>query len=468
MKKRVSFHTLGCRLNQYETESLIRNFNQNGYTVVNETEKADVCVVNTCTVTEQSDSKNRQLIRRLHRQNPEAIIAVTGCYAQMDPDTLAGIEGVRIVVGNQDKMKITEYLEKLKLNDYPLIIRPKISRKTFATPVFSKDEIFKINNFSEDRGEFKIKEPKRLKYRQEPRLEVGIKNTRAMLKVQDGCDFMCTFCIIPFARGRSRIRELENLKDEARMLISEGVREIVITGVNIGTYETEKENIIGIVDFLNNLSGLDRIRISSIEPTTFPKVFFEYMADPQHKLVPFLHLPLQSGSDSVLQKMRRRYTSAQYTDEIWKAYEEVPDLCIGTDVMVGFPEESSAEFECTKKLLEKLPFAYFHVFPFSRRKGTSAYNIENQVLPPVKQKRGEILRKLSVQKRHKFHDRFIGKIKKVLWESPDSKGFISGYTDNYIRVILTEKGCYDFQNRILTAKLLAHHGHNVLGVNVVN
>ncbi len=468
MKKRVSFHTFGCRLNQYETESLIRNFKQKGYAVVAETEQADVCVVNTCTVTEQSDSKNRQLIRKLHRQNPEAIIAVTGCYAQMDPDTLARIEGVRIVLGNQEKMKITEYLKSLKRNNSPLIVRPKINRNPFVTPAFSSNEILGKDNFLEDHKDLKTKVQKIREHGLEPRLNLGKKNTRAMLKVQDGCDFMCTFCIIPFARGRSRIRELDNLKDEARMLISEGVREIVITGVNIGTYETEKENIIGIVDFLNNLSGLDRIRISSIEPTTFPKVFFEYMADPQHKLVPFLHLPLQSGSDSVLQKMRRRYTSAQYADEIWRAYEEVPDVCIGTDVMVGFPEESSAEFECTKNLLEKLPFAYFHVFPFSRRKGTSAYNIENQVLPSVKQKRGEILRKLSVQKKHKFHDRFIGKIKKVLWESPDSKGFISGYTDNYIRVILTEKGCYDFQNRILTAKLLAHHGHNVLGVNVVN
>ena len=279
---------------------------------------------------------------------------------------------------------------------------------------------------------------------------------------------MCTFCIIPFARGRSRIREFSNLQDEARLLISEGVREIVITGVNIGTYRTEKEDIIGVVDFLNNLSGLSRIRISSIEPTTVPEVLFEYMSDPQHKLVPFFHLPLQSGSDSVLQKMRRRYTSGEYADEVWKAYEAVPDLCIGTDVMVGFPEESQAEFECTKNLLENLPVAYFHVFPFSARKGTPAFSIEDQVLPSVKQKRGEELRKLSLQKRHDFHDRFLGKIRNVLWESPDSEGNISGYTDNYIRVILNENGCYDFHNQILPTRLLAHHGQNVTGVNMVN
>ena len=467
MKKRVSFHTLGCRLNQSETDSLVRNFKQNGYAVVPETEQADICVVNTCTVTEHSDAKNRQLIRRLHRQNPEAIIAVTGCYAQMDPSAVAGIEGVRLVIGNQEKMKITEYLSNFDINNSPLIVRPKISRKPFVTPAFSQDQTSQ-NNFSENHRDYKAQELNTENPGQELLREVGIKNTRAMLKIQDGCDFMCTFCIIPFARGRSRIREFSNLQDEARLLISEGVREIVITGVNIGTYRTEKEDIIGVVDFLNTLPGLSRIRISSIEPTTVPEVLFEYMSDPQHKLVPFFHLPLQSGSDSVLQKMRRRYTSGEYADEVWKAYEAVPDLCIGTDVMVGFPEESQAEFECTKNLLENLPVAYFHVFPFSARKGTPAFSIEDQVLPSVKQKRGEELRKLSLQKRHDFHQRFLGKIRKVLWESPDSEGNISGYTDNYIRVILNENGCYDFHNQILPTRLLAHHGQNVTGVNMVN
>tara|TARA_B100000686_G_scaffold302976_1_gene339435 strand:- start:329 stop:1735 length:1407 start_codon:yes stop_codon:yes gene_type:complete len=468
MKNRVSFHTLGCRLNQSETDSLKLNFEQNGYAVVPETEHADVCVVNTCTVTEHSDAKNRQLIRRLHRLNPEAIIAVTGCYAQMDSNAVAGIEGVRLVVGNQEKMKITEYLNNLDINNYPLIVRPKITREPFATTAFSKEQTFKKNNFSEVHRDSKTQELISENSGQGLLREVGKKYTRAMLKIQDGCDFMCTFCIIPFARGRSRYREFSNLQDEARRLVSEGVREIVITGVNIGTYKNDKKNIIGVVDFLNNIQGLSRIRISSIEPTTVPETLFEYMSDPQHKLVPFFHLPLQSGSDSVLNKMRRRYSSGEYADEIWKAYEAVPDLCIGTDVMVGFPEEISEEFECTKNLLNKLPIAYFHVFPFSARKGTPAYSIGDKVLPSIKQQRGEELRKLSIRKRHEFHSRFLGQIRKVLWESPDSEGNISGYTDNYIRVILNKKGCYDFQNRILPARLLSHHGQNVTGVNMVN
>ena len=235
MKKRVSFHTLGCRLNQSETESLMRNFKQNGYAVVTETEQSDVCVVNTCTVTEHSDAKNRQLIRRLHRQNPEAIIAVTGCYAQMDPSAVAGIEGVSLVIGNQEKMQITEYLRNLDINNSPLIVRPKISRKPFVTPTFSQVQTSQ-KKISENLREVKAQDLKIENHEQELVREVELKNTRAMLKIQDGCDFMCTFCIIPFARGRSRNREFSNLQDEARLLISEGVREIVITGVNIGTY----------------------------------------------------------------------------------------------------------------------------------------------------------------------------------------------------------------------------------------
>ena len=468
MKNRVSFHTLGCRLNQSETDSLKLNFEQNGYTVVPETEHADVCVVNTCTVTEHSDAKNRQLIRRLHRLNPEAIIAVTGCYAQMDSNEVAAIEGVRLVVGNQEKMKITEYLKNLKNNNSLLIVRPKLSKKPFVSPAFSKDPIFNKNNFSEDQRYFKAKEPNSEKTGLELLREIGIKNTRAMIKIQDGCDFMCTFCIIPFARGRSRYRKFSNLQDEARHLVSGGVREIVITGVNVGTYKNEKENIIGVVDFLNNIPELSRIRISSIEPTTVPEILYEYMSDPQHKLVPFFHLPLQSGSDSVLKNMRRRYTSGEYADEIWKAYEAVPDICIGTDVMVGFPGEIPEEFECTKNFLKKLPVAYFHVFPFSARKGTPAYSIEKQVLPSVKQQRGKELRYLSILKRHEFNSRFIGDIRKVLWESPDSDGNISGYTDNYIRVKLNEKGRYDFQNQILPTRLLAHQRQILKGMNITN
>jgi len=465
MKTRVSFHTLGCRLNQSETDSLMRNFIQNGYAVVRETEHADVCVVNTCTVTEQSDAKNRQLIRRLRRKNPEAIIAVTGCYAQMDSNAVADIEGVRLVVGNQQKMNITEYLRDLDIKKSPLIVRPKISRKPFIIPPFSKYQTFK-NNFSEDHINSDTQVLKNESYGQGMLSKVRIKNTRAILKIQDGCDFMCSFCIIPFSRGRSRFREFTNLKDEAKHIVGQGIREIVITGVNIGTYKNEKEDIVGVVDFLNNLPELSRIRISSIEPTTVPEILFEYMSDSQHKLVPFFHLPLQSGSDSILNKMRRRYTSGEYADEVWKAFEAVPELCIGTDVMVGFPEESRADFECTKNLLEKLPLAYFHVFPFSARKGTPAYSIEDQILPSEKQKRGEKLRKLSIQKRHKFNERFLGKIKRVLWESPDNKGNISGYTDNYIRVILNEKGCHHFHNQILPTRILARQGQNVTGVNI--
>ena len=247
------------------------------------------------------------------------------------------------------------------------------------------------------------------------------------------------------------------------MLVQEGIREIVITGVNVGTYKTGKRTLVDVVDFLNTLPGLSRIRISSIEPTTVPEILFQYMSDPQHKLVPFFHLPLQSGNNTILQKMKRRYSSAEYTDEIWRALESVPDLCIGTDVMVGFPEESETEFKSTLELLKKLPLAYFHVFPFSARNGTPAFKMKEQVPPTVKQQRGEKLRLLSTKKRRVFHQKFLGQSREVLWESMKPDGTISGYTDNYIRVVLNELYNSDLRNQLLPVRLKELKGQTILG-----
>ena len=454
-KKRVSFHTLGCRLNQSETDVLARSFEKQGYRVVPETESADVCVINTCTVTEHSDAKNRQAIRTLHRLNPKALIAVVGCYAQINPEAIADIEGVRLVVGSEEKMRITNYLEQAHSASVPLIIRPKITKKTFTAPVVPHSSVFLAKN---PRKQKKVLERDWLSANSVPR-----QNTRASLKIQDGCDFMCSFCIIPFARGRSRYREFSNLQEEATMLVKEGVREIVITGVNVGTYKTGKRTLVEVVDFLNTLPGLSRIRISSIEPTTVPEILFQYMKDEQHKLVPFFHLPLQSGSDSILQKMKRRYSADEYAEEIWKAYETVPDLSLGTDVMVGFPGESESEFESTLNLLEKLPLTYFHVFQFSARKGTPAFQMNEKLPPQIKQKRSEILRILSTKKRHLFHQRFLGQTRKVLWESRKQDGFFSGYTDNYIRVVLDENDETDYRNQLFPVELNSLRGQTMLG-----
>ncbi len=414
--KRVSFQTLGCRLNQSETEVLARSLVQQGWQVVPEAEPADLCVVNTCTVTEHSDAKNRQAIRALKRRNPGAAVAVVGCYAQMAPDEVAAIDGVQLVIGNADKLRLSEFLPQALAQEAPLVVKEKIARHTFEAPV--------VPLLAEG------PEPSRSG-------GAGVFRTRASLKVQDGCDFMCSFCIIPFARGRSRSRDFGNLQEEARLLVEqEQVRELILTGVNVGTYATSEKTLLEVIDFLQGLPELARIRISSIEPTTVPEVLLEYMADPQHKLVPFLHLPLQSGSTKVLAEMKRRYTATEYADEVLRAFERVPDLCIGTDVMVGFPGESEAEFEETRTLLTELPIHYFHVFPFSERAGTPAFRRTDLVPPEQKQRRSELLRDLSRRKRRLFQERFLGTTREVLLEAPRPDGRISGLTDNYLRVHL--------------------------------
>ena len=496
--KRVSFHTLGCRLNQSETDVLARRFEQQGYRVVPDTESADICVVNTCTVTEHSDAKNRHAIRTLHRLNPEAMITVVGCYAQINPQAIARIDGVQLVIGSEEKMRITDYLEQVDPAGPPLIVRPKISKNTFNAPVvphssslpsYNKPDLVHAQHQLSEEGhiysskaaaiQFKSKAKEDLHALQTKTTSAEIntaivnvrqvnnaavlQNTRASLKIQDGCDFMCSFCIIPFARGRSRYREFQNLQEEASMLVKEGVREIVITGVNVGTYQIGKLTIVDVVDYLNSLPGLSRIRISSIEPTTVPEILLQYMNDPQHKLVPFFHLPVQSGADTILKKMKRRYSTAQYADEIWRAFETVQDLCIGTDVMVGFPEESELEFEKTLNLLDKLPLTYFHVFPFSAREGTPAFQLKEQILPQIKQNRSKILRELSSKKRFSFHQRFIGQTRNVLCESRKPETNVSGYTDNFIRVVLEETHETDLRNQLLSVKLTGIKGQTMLG-----
>ena len=452
-KLRVSFHTLGCRLNQSETRIMSRSFEQRGYSVVPDTTPAEICVFNTCTVTENSDAKSRQVIRKLHRINPEAIIAVVGCYAQINPETIASIKGVRLVIGSENKLRITDYLDQAFTQNTPLIIHSKISKDKFYEPIIPHSLSFLDINQNKQIKTLESNSVSTNSGLQNHGTSVLREKSRASLKIQDGCDFMCSFCIIPFARGRSRYRDFANLQEEARMLVQDGAQEIVISGVNVGTYKTRKLTIVDVVDSLNTIPGLSRIRVSSIEPTTVPETLFQYMSDPQHKLVPFLHLPLQSGSDAVLQQMKRRYSAAEYEDEILKAFDTVPDLCIGTDLMVGFPEESEAEFESTFKLLEKLPLTYFHVFQFSARKGTPAFKIKDQVPPPIKLQRGKKLRSLSSKKRRDFHKRFLGKTRNVLWESQKPDGTISGYTDNYIRVSLDDSKVHALRNKILPTRL---------------
>ncbi|MBF0237701.1 MAG: tRNA (N(6)-L-threonylcarbamoyladenosine(37)-C(2))-methylthiotransferase MtaB [SAR324 cluster bacterium] len=415
-RRTVAFQTMGCRLNQAETNLITKSLQARGYEIVtSEEDDADVYILNTCTVTQHSDAKNRQMIRSVHRNHPDALIAVIGCYAQMSAQEIAEIEGVKLVLGNENKLQIADFLDEARVSETPLVITPKIVKTAFTLPVMDW---------------------------------LNPHQTREHLKIQDGCDFMCSFCIIPFARGRSRSREFDNCLEEARALVLAGAKELVLTGVNVGTYGIHSKTLIHLLDALNQLDGLERIRISSIEPTTVEPLILQYMADPGHKLVPYLHLPLQSGSNEILEWMKRRYTREMFREDVLRAVEQVPDLCVGTDVMVGFPGETDEHFDQTWQLLDSLPVHYFHVFPYSERDGTPAVRMAGKVTPQEKQRRSEVLRKLSQWKRREFYGKALKQIRYVLFEAPKGSR-IDGLTDNYIRVSVEGEAVGQYHNQVL-------------------
>lgn len=397
-QKRASLHTLGCRLNQSETALIEEQLLAKGYDIVPFGEDADLGIVNTCTVTREADAKSRQIVRAFVRKNPGAFVAVIGCYAQMRADALRDIEGVDLIIGNQEKMNVAEYVSDEKRST-PLVIRDRVERDDFEI-AFA--------------GELPI-------------------DRRANLKIQDGCDFMCTFCVIPFARGRARSRSLNNLLDEAEALAGRGAKEIVLTGVNIGTYDWDGMDIVDVVDALNEVSGLERIRISSIEPTTIPEALFDRMRDQNHALVPYLHIPLQSGADSILAAMKRKYTAAEYLKFLRLAERSVPGIGLGADIMVGFPGETDEEFNDTLQLFQESPLHYAHVFKYSEREGTATARMNAAVPPEIVTRRSAVLRQTSAAKRNEFYGKQAGERVNVLFEQEEN-GYWTGYTANYIRV----------------------------------
>ena len=387
-----------------------------GYDIVSFGEEADLGVINTCTVTNEADSKSRNVIRRFIRKNPQALTVVVGCYSQVNANRIAMIDGVDYIIGNHDKMNFLNYLGDEK-PEVPVIIRERISREDFSIGFVG-----------------------------EPKFE-----QRANLKIQDGCDFMCSFCIIPFSRGRARSREINDLLDEANRMITNGVREIILTGVNLGTYHSGGVNFLGLIEKLASLEGLDRIRISSIEPTTIPTELFQWMADDQHPLTPYLHIPLQAGCNSVLKNMKRRYGIEEMLDFFNSAKMEIPKLCIGTDLMVGFPGESEKDFLETSNFFTHSPLSYCHVFTFSERSGTPASKMKNQVPMDLRRKRSAQLRRLSSSKRMDFHKGQEGNLETVLIENPKDNYF-TGYTPNYTRVIV-ENADHDISNQLVQVRL---------------
>ena len=424
-RKRACVHTLGCRLNQSESTMLMEKLAEAGYEVVPFGEPADLGIINTCTVTHEADAKSRKLVRSFIRKNPHAYTAVIGCYAQMGSKALSEIAGVDLIIGNQEKLNVLDYVTQGK-NATPLVVRDRIERDDFTIDPVGGTGFLR----------------------------------RANLKVQDGCDFMCSFCIIPFARGRARSRAMDNVLDEARALVERGSKEIVVTGVNIGTYAYKDFTVLDIVDRLNTIEGLVRIRISSIEPTTIPEALFDRMNATDHALVPYLHVPLQSGSDAVLQRMRRKYSRDEFRAFVEMADASVPDLCFGTDIMVGFPGETEQDFEDTCTLLAESPLVYAHVFKYSEREGTASVRMAEKVDPQTQNARSARLRLIGTRKQRRFHEGFLGRTLEVLFEQAEN-GYWTGYTGNYIRVAV----CSDkaLENQLRRVRLTGHLGDMALG-----
>ena len=402
---KASFYTLGCRLNQAETGLISNSFRERGYELVDFGEPADVCVINSCTVTEQADAKCRQVVRQVLKKNPDTFVAVVGCYAQTGVEALKQIDGIDLIVGNQDKFQLVDLIDEPAKRPEPQVVRSKFTRTPFTLPVYGTD----------------------------------LPTTRANLKIQDGCDFMCSFCVIPFARGRARSRAFWDIQREAIRLIEAGYKEIVLTGVNIGTYRYEDKTFVDVVKMLLTLPGLGRLRISSIEPTTIDPELIELMADaPQ--FCPHLHVPVQSGSNTVLRAMKRLYTADEFLRFIEQVYRRVPDVMIGTDIMVGFPGETEADFQDSCTLLQDSPLAYAHVFTYSERQGTASTRLNGKVAPKVKKERSRTIHRISEQKKAAFYRRMVGRKVRVLTEEKDESGRWLGFTDNYVRVAVSGGG----------------------------
>ncbi|MCK6557910.1 tRNA (N(6)-L-threonylcarbamoyladenosine(37)-C(2))-methylthiotransferase MtaB [bacterium] len=398
-KLRASFHTLGCRLNQAETALLSNRFRSQGYEIVAGDEPSDVCVINSCTVTGHADRKCRQLVNQVLRRNPDTFVAVVGCYAQVGAEALQRIPGIDLIVGTQDKLNLTDLLDDPVKRTAPQVVRPRLTREPFTIAGTG----------------------------------LPAPTTRANLKIQDGCDFMCSFCIIPFARGRARSRAFGDLRREAAELIAAGHKELVLTGVNLGTYSCEGKTFLDAVKMLLALPGLERLRISSIEPTTIPAELLELMADSEI-LCPHLHIPVQSGDDGVLAAMKRLYTRAEFEDFIAALQRRLPHAMIATDLMVGFPGETEAAFRASCELLQNSALAYAHVFTFSSRTGTAAARQAGHVPAAVKKERSQRLHEISEAKKLEFYRRFVGREVRVLLEERSGAGGWLGFTDNYIKV----------------------------------
>jgi threonylcarbamoyladenosine tRNA methylthiotransferase MtaB len=403
--KKVAFHTLGCKLNFSETSTIARDFESNGFEKVDFSESADIYVINTCSVTENADNRFKSIVKQALSVNSNAFIIAIGCYAQLKPQELADLNGVDLVLGAKEKFNIMDYMNDL-----------------------SKQDICKIHSCEIDEADFYVGS-----------YSYGDR-TRAFLKVQDGCDYKCTYCTIPLARGISRSDKLENILSNAKNISQKGIKEIVLTGVNIGDYgkgefgnKKHNHTFLEMIKALDSVEGINRLRISSIEPNLLKNESIEFVSK-SNSFVPHFHIPLQSGSNFILKKMKRRYLREVYEDRVNQINSIMPHACIGVDVIVGFPGETEELFLETYNFLNKLDVSYLHVFTYSERQNTEASTMKGSVPIKVRKKRSKLLRGLSVKKRRSFYEKSIGSNRTVLFEGENKSGYIHGFTENYIRV----------------------------------
>jgi len=404
-KKKVAFYTLGCKLNFSETSTIARNFQDEGFDRVDFEEVADMYVINTCSVTENADKQFKQIVKKAMKLNDKAFVAAVGCYAQLKPEELAAVDGVDLVLGATEKFKITDYINDLSKNDMGEVHSCEIEEADFYVGSYSIGD-----------------------------------RTRAFLKVQDGCDYKCTYCTIPLARGISRSDALDNVLKNAYEISKQGIKEIVLTGVNIGDYgkgefgnKKHEHTFLDLVKALDEVEGIERLRISSIEPNLLKNETIDFVAQ-SRTFVPHFHIPLQSGSNEILGKMKRRYQREVYTDRVANIRKVMPHACIGVDVIVGFPGETDEHFLETYNFLNEMDISYLHVFTYSERDNTEAAEMPDVVPMNVRSKRSKMLRGLSVKKRRAFYESQIGSNRIVLFESENKEGYIHGFTENYVKV----------------------------------
>ncbi|MDG1042383.1 MAG: tRNA (N(6)-L-threonylcarbamoyladenosine(37)-C(2))-methylthiotransferase MtaB [Flavobacteriaceae bacterium] len=404
-RKKVAFYTLGCKLNFSETATIARHFQDEGFDRVEFSEYADIYVINSCSVTENADKRFKTIVKQSQRINSEAFIVAVGCYAQLQPEELAAVNGVDLVLGATEKFKITDYLNELTKNETGAVHSCDIEDADFYVSSYSTGD-----------------------------------RTRAFLKVQDGCDYKCTYCTIPLARGISRSDTLQNVLDNAKKIADQEIKEIVLTGVNIGDYgkgefgnKKHQHTFFELVEALDTIKGIHRLRISSIEPNLLKDETIDFVAQ-SNAFVPHFHIPLQSGSDVMLKAMRRRYMKALYQDRVEHIKAVMPDACIGVDVIVGFPGETDELFLETYNFLNVLDISYLHVFTYSERANTHAATLPGVVPKAVRSKRSKLLRGLSAKKRRAFYESQLGTYRTVLFEGENKEGYINGFTENYVKV----------------------------------